>query len=43
MLITIVVNRLITIFPVKINSEFMTKFISETENSFDKKYNLKNQ
>ncbi|KRM89816.1 hypothetical protein FC87_GL000333 [Fructilactobacillus florum DSM 22689 = JCM 16035] len=40
MLITIVANILIIIFALKINADFMTKFIAETENRFDKKIEL---
>ncbi|KRN79132.1 hypothetical protein IV52_GL000538 [Fructilactobacillus lindneri DSM 20690 = JCM 11027] len=41
MCITIVINTAITVFAFRINADFMTKFLFETEDRFDKKLKLK--
>lgn len=38
--INVIVTLVIVVFAMKINSDFITKFLSETENRFDKKIGL---
>jgi cell division protein FtsW (lipid II flippase) len=39
--INVIVTLVIVVFAMKINSDFITKFLSETEDRFDRKLNLR--